>query len=126
MMNRILLITLLTVALLAACKKECDTPSDFRDEWRGKYQCVETVNCYGPCFTCSSSRDTIISVDYGTSDSTLLVLGREVWLDSGGSYSAYHYGLNFRNDSIFSNYMNGGLGCGQYESYVGVKISDTP
>jgi hypothetical protein len=58
--------------------------------------------------------------------STLSVLGREVWLDSGGSYYAYHYGLNFRNDSIFSNYMSGGLGCGSYISHVGVKISDTP
>jgi hypothetical protein len=125
-MNRISLIVVLAFAVFSACKKDCNTPSDFRDVWRGQYQCVETVNCYGPCFTCSSTRDTIISVDFGTTDSTLSVLGREVWLDSGGSYYAYHYGLNFRNDSIFSNYMSGGLGCGSYISHVGVKISDTP
>ena len=125
-MYRFSIILCVAVALLSACNKKCDNPSDFRDVWRGQYLCVETINCYGTCSTCSSVRDTIISVDYGTTDSTLMVLGREVWLDSGGSFYAYHYGLNFRNDSIFSDYMNGGLGCGQYESYVGVKISDTP
>jgi hypothetical protein len=125
-MNKIIPVIFLAFFFLTACDKEDNTPSDLRDEFRGQYQCRETVSCYGSCGTCSTVRDTIISIDYGNSDSTITVLGREVWLDSAGSYSAYHYGLYFRNDSIFSNYMNGGLGCGQYESYVGVKISDTP
>ena len=123
-MNRVIGILLLSFTAISSCKKECNEPSDFRDEFTGQYQCHETISCYGFCGTCSSERDTIISVTYGNTDSTISVLGREVWLDSADSYYAYHYGLNFRNDSIFSNYMNGGLGCGQYESYVGVKISD--
>lgn len=115
------------VLIMVSCKKDCDNKSpDFRDEFIGKYSCRYTVSCYGPCFTCYSVTDTVISVQYGNSDTTIFVLGREVWLDSTGSYYAYHYGLNFRNDSIFSTFMNGGLGCGQYQSYVGVKISDTP
>lgn len=125
-MNRFTLLALVCLSVLLSCKKDSNTPSDFRDEYVGQYQCTETVSCYGPCSTCYTVRDTLISVNYGNSDTTLLVLGREVWLDSSGSYYAYHYGLNFRNDSIFSNYMNGGLGCGQYISHAGVKISDTP
>lgn len=125
MMNRIF-IFLFALGALSSCKKDSNKPADFRDVWRGQYQCVNTVNCYGPCGSCSSTRDTIISVDYGTTDTTLLVLGREVWLDSLGNYYAYHYGLSFRDDSIFSTYMSGGLGCGSYIRYTGVKISDTP
>lgn len=125
-MNKTILVIFLAFFSLTSCDKEDSTPSDFRDEFRGQYQCRETISCYGSCGTCSTVRDTVISINYGNTDSTIVVLGREVWLDTAGSYYAYHYGLTFRNDSIFSTYMNGGLGCGQYESYVGVKISDTP
>jgi len=94
------------------------------------YSCVkevkEKISCYGPCGSCFSMRDTIISVNYGKTDSTLNVLGRDVYLDSTGSYYAYHYGLRLWNDSIQSNFMNGGLGCGRYEVYTGFKISDKP
>jgi hypothetical protein len=54
------------------------------------------------------------------------VLGREVYLDSTGHYYAYHYSLRLWNDSISSTFMNGGLGCGQYEIYKGYRISTTP
>lgn len=122
-MKKLLLFLFIFSFMLVSCKK--DNP-DSRDVYVGRYFVHESVNCYGPCDTCSTERDTSISVTYGSTDTTLMVLGREVWLDTGGTFYAYHYGLEFRDDSIFSNYMNGGLGCGQYESYKGVKTSNTP
>jgi len=71
-------------------------------------------------------KDTIIAVYYGKSDSSLVVLGREVKLNKEGYYSAYHYGLHLWKDSITSNYMNGGLGGGINEFYKGIRISDNP
>lgn len=113
------------IILLAACEKT--TVEDFRAPYVGKYQVSERLERYGSCGPpFYSLKDTVISVHYGNTDSTLLVLGREVYLDSDGHYSAYHYGLRMRNDSISSHHMNGGLGCGIYETYTGIKISDTP
>ncbi len=113
---------------LLSCEKETndDGPTDFRAVYVGKYHCIENINCYGALGSCSYTYDTIFSVFNGSSDTTISFLGREIWLDSTDSYYAYHYGLYFRNDSIFSSYMNGGLGGGQYENITGVKISDTP
>jgi len=110
--------------LLNSCKK--DNPPDSRDQYVGKYQVTETITCYGPCATCFSEKDTVIVVNYGLTDSTLSILGRDVHLDSSGFYFSYHYGLTMRNDSIWSYFMNGGLGCGRYEDYVGVRISEQP
>jgi|ADurb_Cas_01_Slu_FD_contig_21_698790_length_560_multi_2_in_0_out_0_1 hypothetical protein len=133
MIRKILLaLALGALGLLAiSCHKDNDIdepekPADFRDIYIGKYQVKETINCYGPCGTCYSLRDTVISVNYGLTDSTLSVLGRDVYLDSNGFYSAYHYGLRFWDDSISSNFMNGGLGCGRYESYKGYRFSNVP
>lgn len=117
---------LLFLFLLSSCGKDGVKPGDFRNKYIGKYQTKETIFCYGPCASCSSQRDTVISVNYGLTDSTLNVLGRDVFLDSTGFYYAYHYGLHLRNDSLFSTYMNGGLGCGQYETYIGAKVSNKP
>ncbi len=125
-MNKYFLSLFFCLAVFSSCKKDCDKPADPRDEFVGQYQCRETISCYGSCGTCYTERDTVLSVYYGNTDTTILFIGREVWLDSTGSYYAYHYGLNFRNDSVFSSYMNGGLGCGAYETYFGVKIADTP
>lgn len=112
--------------LMISCDKENSGPKDFRDKYIGKYQVTESIDCYGSCVSCSSQIDTVISVKYGSTDSSLSVLGRNVTLDSTGFYYAYHYGLQFRNDSIYSNFMNGGLGCGQYEVYNGYRISEKP
>lgn len=115
--------------LLTSCDDEKETKADFRDTYIGKYQVSEHIYSYGPPDIVpyvNTTKDTVISVTKGSTDSSLLVLGREVILDSNHEYYAYHYGLQFRNDSIFSNYMNGGLGGGQYEVYKGVRISKTP
>ena len=133
MMRKVLLIIgLYTLAIFTiSCHKDNDNdepvkPADFRDIYIGKYQVKETINCYGPCGTCSSVRDTVISVNYGLTDSTLSVLGRDVFLDSTGFYGAYHYGLRLWDDSISSNFMNGGLGCGQYIWHKGYRFSNIP
>lgn len=115
--------------LLTACDQIDPAPADFRDQYTGKYQVHEKIYSYGfpecgePYFR---ERDTIISVSYGHTDSTLMVLGRDIFVDSTGWGYDYHYGLSFRNDSIFSHFMNGGLGCGQHEIYEGLRISYQP
>ena len=124
--RRLFLTIILMGFIFYGCDKKENELPDFRDEYIGKYQVTENINCYGPCFSCSSEKDTVIIVNYGLTDSTISVLGRDVFIDTTGWYSAYHYGLRLWNDSILSTFMNGGLGCGQYESYVGYKISDKP
>ncbi len=126
-LNRIHALVLFTLLVFASCDTGEADPDDFRDQYVGNYQVHETISSYGfpECGEpYSRERDTVIRVNYGESDTTLFVLGREVWLDSTGSFYAYHYGLRLWNDSIRSTFMNGGLGCGQYEVYEGVRISD--
>jgi hypothetical protein len=124
--RKILMILVLSFLIFSNCEKENE---DFRDNYVGQYQVVEILQSYGfpqcgaPYY---SVKDTIITVNYGTTDSTLILLGREVWLDSNGYYYAYHYGLRIWHDSIHSSYMNGGLGCGCYENYKGYRISNKP
>ena len=115
--------------LLNSCDKDENSPTDFRDEYVGQYQVHEKISSYGfpECGeSYSREKDTIISITYGDTDTTLHVLGRDVYLDSLGWYYAYHYGLRLWNDSISSYYMNGGLGCGHYEVYEGYRISNKP
>lgn len=112
------------IMIFISCDKDDTKPSDFRDKYIGMYQVKEEINCYGSCQSCSSQRDTVIKVNYGLTDSTLNVLGRDVYLNSTGSYHNYHYTLRFWNDSISSIFRNGGLGCGQYETHKGLKISN--
>lgn len=109
-----------------SCEKDENQSNDFRDKYIGKYQVTEKISCYGSCSSCLFQRDTVISVNYGLTDSTLNVIGRDVFLDSTGNYHSYHYGLRLWKDSIYSTFMNGGLGCGKYETYKGIRISDKP
>jgi len=120
-----LLIIILLIPDIISCDRE--EPFDFRDKYIGQYQVTEVRQSYGfP--QCGSNyysrRDTIIIVGYGQTDSTLSVLGRDVWLDSNGCYNAYHYSLRLWDDSISSFYMSGGLGCGTYVTYNGSRISE--
>ena len=112
-----------------SCKEPIFKRYDKRYKFIGKYNVKKTINSYGSP-ECgepySYETDTTIIVNYGKTDSTLDVFGRDVWLDSTGRYSEYHYGLRLWNDSISSTWMNGGLGCGQYISHIGVKISNKP
>ena len=124
---RIYAVVWLTLLVLGSCESGGTDPEDFRDRYVGNYLVRETIRSYGfpECGEpYSRERDTVIRVNYGESDTTLFVLGREVWLDSTGSFYDYHYGLRLWNDSIWSTFMNGGLGCGQYETYEGVRISE--
>lgn len=123
--RKILMILVFSCLIFSSCDKES---YDLRDKYVGKYQTKAQFRSYGfpECGYVNYSKDTIISVNYGTTDSTLIVLGREVWLDSTGCYYAYHYGLCIWHDSIHSSYMNGGLGCGIYENYEGYRISEKP
>ena len=128
---KIFLSFLLLVCLAGiACKKDEKKPDephyDFRDVFVGKYHITGTISCYGPCSTCFTNVDSVISVFYGSSDSTMYVFGRNVQLDADGYFNDYHYGLRLWNDSISSYYANGGLGCGQNEVFLGNKISNTP
>lgn len=128
---RIRLISFILVMglILISCGKDEINLNDFRDKYIGQYQVHERISSYGfpECGEpYSRERDTVICVTYGDTDTTLHVLGRDAWLDSTGRYYDYHYGLRLWNDSIYSYFMNGGLGCGQNEVYEGYRISDKP
>jgi hypothetical protein len=74
----------------------------------------------------SWEKDTIISVTYGETDTTLFVLGREIWLDSTGVHYAYHFNIRLWNDSLNAYNRIGGLGCGRVETHEGYRVSDKP
>lgn len=92
----------------------------------GKYRCVHTSSCYGALGNCYSQQVETLSVRQGATDSTFAVFGGDYYLDAAGCCSGYHFGFCFSGDSLHANFMNGGLGGGVYESYEGVKISNTP
>jgi hypothetical protein len=122
--NVFIFLVIFSETFFISCDKKGDIANDYRSKYIGEYQVKKTISCYGPCWTCSSENDTVIKVIYGLTDSTLNVLGREICLDSDGNYFDYHYELKIKNDSIYSNFMNGGLGCGKYEIYKGYRISN--
>ncbi len=123
---RYLILLISGLVLWAGCSKDRLKKNDFRNQYVGKYQVVKTVDSYGPCWDLHTKKDTVISVKYGDSDSTLFVLGRDVKLNNNGFYCDYHYSLRIWNDSIRSYFMDGGLGCGNYIKYLGYRIDKKP
>jgi hypothetical protein len=122
-MNRFLIIVGFAVLFsINSCKKD-NTVKDYRSVFIGTYVVKETTTCYGAMGDCFYEKDTTIHVTAGEGDSTISVLGRTLNIYPDGNYSAYHYGLQFRNDSIFSFFMNGGLGAGTYIRHEGLRIS---
>jgi len=117
---------LVWLVLWAGCSKDRLIKNDFRNKYVGKYQVVKNIDSYGPCWDLHTKMDTVISVKYGDSDSTLFVLGREVNLNNNGFYGEYHYSLRIWNDSIRSYFMDGGLGCGNYIIHEGYRIDKKP
>jgi hypothetical protein len=108
--------------VLIGCKKD-DTAKDYRSAFTGKFNVKETTTCYGAMGDCQYEKDTTIYVVPGDSDSIIIVMGRTININPEGSYTAYHYGLQFRNDSIFSFNMTGGLEGGTYIRHEGKRIS---
>jgi hypothetical protein len=123
------LILITGLLFIDSCKKSDIKPGDFRNKYIGKYEVVEHVGSYGS-IECgepySRERDTVIIVNYGETDTTINVFGRDVKLDSSGIFYDYHYSLRLWNDSIKSYLMNGGLGCGQIVTYLGRRVSEEP
>lgn len=120
---------MLFLLLFAACGKADEKLTDARNKYIGSYFVHEKIGSYGPPPYVEPflyEKETIINVLPGETDSTLLVLGREVWLDSNGSYYEYKYGLRLWNDSLRSYYSSGGMGGGMYISHVGYRISTEP
>lgn len=110
--------------VLIACHKtstpSIQTPNDFRDKWIGTYYSKMHIQSYGQCGTpYELDLDTAITVTKSTKDSILQIGSREIVLDSSQSAYGYHFSIHFQNDSLYMNYMNGGLGCGQYETTRG-------
>jgi hypothetical protein len=120
-----LLVSALLIFIFTSCEKAF-WKKDYRDKFVGKYQVTEEKRSYGPCGFENYLRDTLIIVDYGNSDSLLVVLGRDVYPDKNGYYRTYDHEVRFRNDSILSRYKFGGLGCGYYITHEGKRISSKP
>lgn len=107
------------ILVCISCRKE-KSSTDFRDAYTGTYKVLLSVNCYG-CSTCAYQKDTTLQVKKGSSDSSILVLGREIILDAEGRYTESRFGVHLWNDSLYISYLNGTLGCGQREVYQGLK-----
>jgi hypothetical protein len=115
--------------LFNSCEKYENNPTEFREGYIGQYQVHETISSYtfpGCGEPYSLEKDTVISASYGDTDTTLNILGRDVFLDLTGRYNDYHYGLIIWSGSISSYFLNGVLGCGQSENYKGYRISNNP
>jgi hypothetical protein len=123
--RNLLYYTLIVAFALISCEKAF-WKKDYRDKFVGKYQVVEEKRSYGPCGFENYLKDTLIVVDYGHSDSLLIVLGREVYPDKNGYFRTYDHEVIFQNDSIFSRNKFGGLGCGYYITHQGKRISSKP
>jgi hypothetical protein len=79
------------------------------DQYVGEYNVTETFESYGFQGGCPdpiySQKDTIITITSGNSDTTIIVLGREVSINSLGRYSDYHYDLYIENE-VYEGYKN--------------------
>lgn len=122
-MNRFLVIANFLVLLVLLCCKKDDMEKDYRSAFIGTYDVKETITCYGSFGDCFYEKDTLVIVTRSDNDSTINVLGRTIAIGPDGITGDYHYGLHFRNDSIFSFFMNGGLGAGTYIRHDGKRIS---
>jgi len=129
LINKILISLIIYLSFgLVSCEKLSDQ-NDFRNKYIGKYQVVETRKSFGFPYSGKSqvtTKDTVIIVRYGYSDSTLLVLGSEIVLDENDAFFEYYYSIRFFEDSIATYYRSGGLGGGTSQQYNGVRIDKMP
>ena len=122
-MKNVILIVLISAGLLStSCYKIKINPNDYRNNLVGKYQATGTIDCYGPCGDCHKEWDSVITINYGSTDSTLYIWGEDIYFSE--KETSYGFGLRLWNDSIFYSMKNGGLGCGQFEYFTGSKIAD--
>jgi hypothetical protein len=116
--------------MLNGCASDKDDFTDFRNKYIGKYQVKEMQKNYREPDddVYSFLRDTIISVNYGNSDSTVEVIGRDVKLNSKGYYSSSYFAMRIWNDSIycFTIPFEGEDEDGRCEIYSGHRISKIP
>lgn len=125
-MKYFLVSLILFILSLSACKKDSEL-SDYRFDYVGKYQTLCRVSSYGIYPASYSETDTVLSVDYGSEDSTIIVLGNQIKANINGvSYYFYHGSITINNDTLKAFYMSGGLGGGQNISYEGYRISYMP
>jgi len=93
---------------------------DYRTKFVGLYHVKGTISCYGPCSECFREWDTVLFVDYGSTDSTLYVLGEDMTFNHTKDH--HTYGLHLWQDSLFFEQTIGGIGCGTNEWYSGIKV----
>jgi hypothetical protein len=88
---RLTIFTLVIGLLLISCKKDKDDtkPTDNRDKYIGQYQVHEKFDCTGFPECAPSEKDSIISVTYGSTDTTLYVLGKLI--DKNGHPNVFYY-----------------------------------
>lgn len=121
---------------IMSCKKDSisvaesvsntSTPT-WSDHYIGNYRGAWTSQSYGPPAPGPLySKDTTIVIGVGPSDSSLttsLSNCSVIHYDlSFNSFPIYHGKIFFRNDSMYYNCGNGGLGSGNNETFKGKKL----
>lgn len=115
------------VILFFSCNKNDENPTDSRDKYIGQYAVWHIINKNGPIEKCGENyylkNDTIINVSYGETDTTLNILGRDVYLDSLGWFNTEYFNLKLWDKDI-SIYIENktSIWCTTYQEYQGHRI----
>lgn len=134
------LVTIITLLItFMSCKKDGISGSEsgstipipiWPDQCIGNYSGTWTSQSYGPPPAPGPlySQDTTIVIGVGPSDSTLTTTLSNCLVIHYHSSSyqngigIYHGKIIFKNDSMYYNCMNGGLGSGNKETFKGKKL----
>ena len=134
-MLRSLGLALVFLALIC-CQNETPSPQipevlDFRDTLVGRYEGSYAYYCYGPCRDSLGgcleplyvTNDTFLVVDYGDSDSTILLDTLSYQIDEDKSYNSFVWGtpyrarFSFQGDSLVYRISSGGQACGAHRVF---------
>lgn len=136
MKKNVIIIFMLFVTFMS-CKKDTivtepvintsNTTPNWNAQYVGNYKGTWTSQSYsGGTYGSFDSKDTTIIIGSGSADSSLTTSLNNcsiIYYDSSvNSFSIYHGRIDFRNDSMFYNCMNGGLGAGVNETFKGKKL----
>ena len=110
------------LAVLGGCRYD----DSITLKYIGKYQCRQTVDCYGALGTCHTVTESIISIRKGKTDTTFEFMGGDYYFNQYGCSDFYHGSFCVTGDSLHYYCMCGGLGGGTHVVIHGKKIDCDP
>lgn len=123
---KILTISSVLITFNHSCRKDT-LPHYESSKFVGKYLVTITANKSGQyCQTPANlpTRTEIIIVDYGNTDSTINVFGKETYLNMEGNDPKST--LKIWDDTFSFGYSDGPLGCKIYYTYKGERFDTSP